>query len=98
PPELTLTLGVLLALALFSNVQGKVWTRPRTLCTIFVLAALVHAALVKLEWFFRYEAYLMALGIVGLSLVAADAQAREVAVRQFRRNVAGGILHIQLEH
>ena len=66
PPQSMLTLGVLGAL-LFSGVTrvGDL-TRAHWLALVFLGTSILHACLVKLEWFFRYEAYLMALGCASL--------------------------------
>ncbi|MDP9249921.1 MAG: hypothetical protein M3O78_00940 [Chloroflexota bacterium] len=95
-PELTLTLGVLLALAVAWRGQSDAWTRSTTVGAMFVITVLLHTALVKLEWFFRYEAYLMALGILALALLAADDRAREAVVGTLKRNVAGALVLVLL--
>ncbi len=51
---------------------------------VFLIAMLLHVCLVKLEWFYRYEAYLLALGVVSLALLigrAPDLIAGPPAVR-----------------
>jgi hypothetical protein len=51
---------------------------------VFLIAMLLHVCLVKLEWFYRYEAYLLALGAVSLALLigrAPDLIAGPPAVR-----------------
>jgi hypothetical protein len=45
---------------------------------LFLGVALLHVCLVKIEWFFRYEAYVIALGLVAVTLGIAD------VVRMFR--------------
>lgn len=70
PPQLVLTLGALFGLLLVPAARLRSGNRATWLCGIFLATSLLHACLVKLEWFFRYEAYLMALGamaVVGLS-------------------------------
>jgi hypothetical protein len=70
PPQLVLTLAVLVALLLvpvtrFEKRRVQLW-----FAGIFLGVSGLHACLVKLEWFFRYEAYLMALGLLALAGVA----------------------------
>ena len=64
PPQLALTVAVLATLALvpaarLHRQEPALWTAG-----LFLGASVLHACLVKLEWFYRYEAYLMALGLV----------------------------------
>ena len=68
PPQLVLTIGTLVALLLVPATRLATPARAVWLAVIFVGTSLLHACLVKLEWFFRYEAYLVALGL----LAAAD--------------------------
>jgi hypothetical protein len=64
PPQLALTVAVLATLALVP--AARLHRREPALWTagLFLGASVLHACLVKLEWFYRYEAYLMALGLV----------------------------------
>jgi len=67
PVQLVLTLTSVVGLLLvpahrFRDGHAAVW-----LASLFVGTSLLHAALVKLEWFFRYEAYLVAFGILALA-------------------------------
>ena len=69
PPQLALTLAALGGLLLVpaAALRGaRVW-----LVALFVATSVLHACLVKLEWFFRYEAYLMVLGVLALAGLAA---------------------------
>ena len=72
PPQLVVTLGGLLALAVGGLGRGPSWRAPVAFAGIFVATSVLHACLVKLEWFFRYEAYLIMTGIVAIALVAAE--------------------------
>lgn len=85
PPQLMLTIAALLALALPAAATG-VRSRGRILATLFVIVSLLHACLVKLEWFFRYEAYLMALGL--LAVVVLLAEPSLVGARRARPSIA----------
>ena len=64
PPQLVLTIGTLTALLLVPATRLATPARAVWLTVIFVGTSLLHACLVKLEWFFRYEAYLVALGLL----------------------------------
>jgi hypothetical protein len=72
PPQLMLTVGALLALALSFRDEREPATQARAFAILFLAVSALHACLVKLEWFFRYEAYLMTLGVMSVSLVIAE--------------------------
>ena len=48
----------------------------RMLLFVFLVALLLHLSFAELGWFYRYEAYLVAFGIVALALAVADVEAR----------------------
>jgi hypothetical protein len=68
PPAafLVMLLGAVL-LVIFTRVRGS---RPagEPLLIAFVVAAVLHLGLAKFGWLFRYESYLMALGVVALGV------------------------------
>lgn len=96
PSELTLALGVLLVLVFVEKGAAAEWTRAVSIGSMFIITVFLHSALVKLEFFFRYEGYLMALGIVALSLALADGRRRDLVLGPFRRNVAGTLVLVLL--
>ena len=51
-------------LAVFLLIAGRVDQRSRILLVIFALTAAIHILFARVGWFFRYEAYLIALGIL----------------------------------
>jgi hypothetical protein len=60
-------------LALFSFIfrfdkQKVLWKEPTIMLVIFISTALFHILFAGLGWFYRYEAYLMALGIFVIAL------------------------------
>ncbi len=69
PPELTLTIAVLLAMAVMWTAHDRADSRIRNAGLIFLVSMTLHVCLVKIEWFFRYEAYLVAVGILTMALV-----------------------------
>jgi hypothetical protein len=75
PVELSLLLATLAGLALAPERPRVAWTRP--FAEMYVITLLLHSALVKLEFFYRYEAYLVAFGGVAIALVAAEVARRE---------------------
>ncbi len=48
----------------------------RMLLFVFLVALLLHLSFAELGWFYRYEAYLVAFGIVALALAVADVESR----------------------
>jgi hypothetical protein len=64
PAQLVLTLAVLIALMLVPASRLEKNRVALWLGGCFLGVSVLHACLVKLEWFYRYEAYLMALGLV----------------------------------
>lgn len=71
PPQLVLTLGVLVGLLMVPSARLASANRVVWLSVIFLGSSLLHACLVKLEWFFRYEAYLVALGLLAAAGLAS---------------------------
>lgn len=67
-------LGLLIAvlLALLMTPADRLARRPPAvwLAVLFASVSALHACLVKIDWFFRYDAYLMALGLVALTGLA----------------------------
>lgn len=66
-------LFILILLALFSFIfrfdkQKVLWKEPIIMLVIFISTALFHISFAGLGWFYRYEAYLMALGIFVIAL------------------------------
>jgi hypothetical protein len=66
---LTLSAAILFLLVPFDRLAQRhagLW-----LGAAFLATSLLHACLVKLEWFYRYEAYLIALGVVAVVSLSA---------------------------
>jgi hypothetical protein len=56
----------LLAVSLFiaKGKEESIWQRERVLLLIFILTAVLHLLFAGVGWFYRYEAYLIAIGIL----------------------------------
>ena len=68
-PSLTvLLLFAVGGLVVLGRTSAKVWNPVSTLLVIFVLTTLIHLQFADTGWFFRYEAYLVALGIFAIAL------------------------------
>jgi hypothetical protein len=82
PVIAALVIAALLLAAVRADSGRDPWTVPTLLIGWFVAVTLLHVCLVKVEWFFRYEAYVVALGLVAVASAAADV-ARTLSVRKF---------------
>lgn len=67
PSQMALTVSTLALMVLVPSARLLRAGRPFWLAVLFVTTSALHACLVKLEWFFRYEAYLMALGVIAIA-------------------------------
>lgn len=63
PHILALILGALTIFYLRYSRQKKVWTESMIMIIIFVTTTLLHVQFAGTGWFYRYEAYLVGLGI-----------------------------------
>ncbi len=68
PHVLILVLMALSVLYFRSARQGTLWETSSVMLVVFALAAVLHLLLAQTGWFYRYEAYLMALGILAVGL------------------------------
>jgi hypothetical protein len=64
---------ILLSVALFLfvlqfNKQKTFWTDSSLMLTIYIATTLLHLMLAQTGWFYRYEAYLVALGILVIAI------------------------------
>lgn len=71
PAQLALTLAAMIGFLLtpvhtFGPRRRSLW-----IAACFLGTSLLHAGLVKLEWFYRYEAYLVALGMLSVTGLAS---------------------------
>lgn len=71
PHLLFLLVLALVAYALRAASVG-VWDERQILLLLFVLATILHMQFAQSGWFFRYEAYLMAVGLVAVAAALAD--------------------------
>jgi hypothetical protein len=88
PPQLVLTLAGLLVLAVTGRGEREPATGARALAALFVATSVLHACLVKLDWFFRYEAYLMTLGVLSVMLVVAERPEPILRLRRSKNTAA----------
>lgn len=70
PEQLVLATAVLLFLVEAQLTKRTIAPASRTFAALFLATAFLHASLVKVEWFYRYDAYLVVLGLIAVSLIA----------------------------
>jgi hypothetical protein len=72
PAQLVLVL-MAAALAAMGAERGRSpWNVPHLLAAMFIGVETLHVCLVNLEWFYRYESYAMALGMLAILAALAD--------------------------
>ena len=64
--------ALLLLLLLLIRKDEKLWRRSTVLIVLFLISAALHVKFAGFGWFFRYEAYLVALGLLILSVGAFE--------------------------
>lgn len=85
--NLHIFLPVVLALGILIyrlNEEKNAWNGPNLILTIFIVATLLHMFMARIGWFYRYEAYLLALGI--LAIAVGIAKYLPSAMPKFNRN------------
>jgi len=68
------------------------WHRLNAASLLFVLTALAHLACAGIGWGYRYEAYLVAVGVIVVAIQLADVVPSVFGVRQDRRQLLARIL------
>jgi hypothetical protein len=63
PHVLTLVIVALILYILRFNKNKNFWENGQIMLAIFIITTLLHMQFAKTRWFYRYEAYLVALGI-----------------------------------
>ncbi len=48
--------------------QKLIWTQKHVMLLLFILTAILHETFAQNGWFFRYEAYIVAMGILTISI------------------------------
>jgi hypothetical protein len=91
PPELVLVLCLLFFLSVAAKSVAR-HERVIQLAALFVIAMLLHACLVKLEWFYRYEAALIAVGVLALGWLLVDHSHRSTYLQPLMASTAGAAL------
>jgi hypothetical protein len=66
--------AAILIFRLAGGTRWPFWSRPVLALLLFTGTALVHGMWIAVEWQFRYEAYLIAIGIWAIAALLADAR------------------------
>jgi len=85
PHVLSLILGALIVFALRWRKSEGMWARDGIMGAIFIMATLLHMLFARVDGSFRYEAYLVALG-----LFTVVVQAREYLTSGVSQTMSGG--------
>ena len=72
PHILMLVLGLVGALLVQWRRGGTLWNRPTLLLTMLLAGTALHLQFAGLGWFFRYEGYLLGLGVLTVGLAVVD--------------------------
>jgi hypothetical protein len=78
PAVAVLVLAALLLAAVLAAPGRSLWSPPGVLIGLFIGVALLHVCFVKVEWFFRYEAYVIALGLAAVTSAALEVRRSSV--------------------
>lgn len=83
---------------LYKNYKVKIgeWNKEQIMFFIFLLAYILHMLFAQTGWFFRYEAYLAALGIIVLWLNIYSALPQILTKRKWYVKVVLGIVLLSL--
>jgi hypothetical protein len=75
PVFAALTVGTLLLAAVIATPRTRGRTPAMVLGALFLGVEVLHVCLVKIEWFYRYEAYVVGLGLAAVFMAACEAAA-----------------------
>jgi hypothetical protein len=75
PPQLALVLAASALTAVAAGRGSGRWTSPHLLVAMFLGVETLHVCLINIEWFYRYEAYAVALGSMAVVAVLAELSA-----------------------
>jgi hypothetical protein len=75
PPQVALMVAAATLAALAAERGRTVWRPSILLSAMFIGVEILHVCFVNLEWFYRYEAYAVALGMVAVISTLADLDA-----------------------
>lgn len=84
-PHMLVLLSAGICTFIYSYLKKKtVWTQKQAMLLIFLLAAILHETFAQNGWFFRYEAYLVAMGILVISINLFDFLPENFNFRSFK--------------
>jgi hypothetical protein len=72
-PHLVALVAALLAISIWRSARGEgIWTRGQLWIVFALGGTLIHLQFASVGWFYRYEAYLVALGVIALLVNRID--------------------------
>ncbi|MBC7812585.1 MAG: hypothetical protein H7175_15630 [Burkholderiales bacterium] len=72
PPLMTLTVGIVILLFVGYARRKTLWEASNLMLLIVIPTFVLHMQFAGVGWFFRYEAYLIALGVMAIALSVRD--------------------------
>jgi hypothetical protein len=76
PAVTALAIAACVTVMLAEDLRSRLWSFPILLPVVFVSAAVLHVCFVRLSSFYRYEAYLIALGGLAVAVIIAESGGR----------------------
>ena len=67
PLEASMMLSACLGIVVLARQGDNPWRAPLILGGMYLVTAALHVCLVRIDWFYRYDAYLVALGIAAIA-------------------------------
>lgn len=68
PHILFLVIAALIVFIFHYSMEKRIWKEDRIMILIFIATTLLHMQFASTGWFFRYEAYLVTLGIIVIAI------------------------------
>lgn len=72
PPLLFMFLSALYLIRYNNKQKMNIWTQKQLLLLVFVLTTILHMMFAQTGWFYRYEAYLVAMGVISVAINIYD--------------------------
>ena len=77
PIEASMMLAACLGILVLARQGDNLWRSPLILGGTYLVIAVLHVCLLRLDWFYRYDAYLVALGIVAIASMVAQLESTD---------------------
>lgn len=86
-------MSLMVATSIWRALRGdNFWSRGPLMLFFAMAGTMVHLQFASVGWFYRYEAYLVALGVIALFANRADLLARELLERRWTLRLAAALI------